>query len=326
MSNIESSAVKEKLKMSGNFPYVHLCQNSEMPWLEILMPAYNHAAFIEKAIKSILMQQTEYSYKIKIGEDCSTDTTRKIIMEYYEKYPDKIELYLWKKNVGPNKNFIELVKSCEGKYIAVLEGDDYWTDPLKLEKQISFLEKHEKYIGTAHNVRCVNVDGELLHRDFGLYPICEEHIYGKEQAIKLVMAAQTASLLYHNIWKCWEKEDVENFLGEDGNGDLKINIILGLLGDIYYFKDIMADHIRNFQGDSWTAKSYNRNMLWFLYLSYCVIQKYVKKYTNTSLGMKKIFDELFEESIIRLLSNHSKDNLNVYLRFLKKKIIRGLYI
>lgn len=296
---------------------------SEMESVDIIMLAYNHAEFIEDAIKSVLMQQTQYSYKIKIGEDCSSDSTRQIVMDYYRQYPDKIELYLWKENVGTNKNCSELLKSCKGKYVAFLEGDDYWTDPYKLEKQISYLEKHEEYIGTAHNVRCVDKNGELLHCDFGLYPVFEEHIYGMEQAKRFEMVAQTASLIYRNIWKSWEKEDIDVFCQCGGNIDLKSSILLGLSGNIYYFRDIMADHRRIFQGDSWTAKIYKKNMLWFEYASYCAIQEYIKSNADILLNTENKFQVLLEESGIRLLCKFNIENLKIYWKFLKRKMMGG---
>lgn len=299
---------------------IHKCENEDIPLVNIVMFVYNHAEFIEDAIKSILMQQTQYSYRIVIGEDCSTDTTRRIIMNYYEQYSNKMELYLWKKNVGGSKNGIEVLKGCKGKYIAVLEGDDLWTDPLKLEKQISFLENHEEYIGTAHNVRCVDRDGKLLHRDFGLYPIFETHIYGKEQAERFEMVAQSASLVYRNIWRNWSQKEFDDFFLSVGNGDIKLNVLLGMSGDIYFFRDIMADHRRVFEGDSWTAKSHDKNMLWLGFETCSAIQKYMKKYQKIFLSTKEILQSGHENSCIRLMCKCNKENLEVWWKFFVTKL------
>lgn len=303
--------------------FIYKCQHDDASEIDIIMLAYNHGEYIEKAIKSILMQKTSYLFKIKIGEDCSTDTTRQIVMDYYERYPDKIELILWKKNVGRKRNHMELAKKCKGKYIAYLEGDDYWTDPLKLEKQITFLEKHKEYIGTVHNVRCVDREGKLLHRDFSLYPICEEHIYGKEQAEKFEMAGQTASLLFRNIWKDWTQERLESLFLCEGNNDVKINMLLGMIGDVYCFKDIMADHRRVFHGDSWTANSHNKNMLWFRFSLCSTMKKYLEQNVGVSLDTDTIFQLLCEESVIKLLCDYNKENLNVWWQFFKRRILKG---
>lgn len=118
---------------------------NNQPLVSICMITYNHEKFISYALNSVLMQKVDFEYEIIIGEDCSTDDTRRIILEYYKKYPCKIKLILQKKNVGPVKNEYEVLSKCSGKYIAFLEGDDYWTDEYKLQKQIDFLETNSDY-------------------------------------------------------------------------------------------------------------------------------------------------------------------------------------
>lgn len=104
------------------------------------MITYNHEDYINQAIESIMMQKTNFLFELIIGEDCSTDNTRKICQKYKERYPDRIRLILPESNVGMMKNLIKTIEACNGKYIAMCEGDDYWTDSLKLQKQVDFLE------------------------------------------------------------------------------------------------------------------------------------------------------------------------------------------
>lgn len=118
---------------------------SETPDVSVAMLTYNHEKFIAQAIESVLMQETEYNFKIILADDKSTDSTRKIILEYQRKYPEKIKLILQSTNVGATKNNISLLENIEGLYIAALEGDDFWTDPLKLQKQVEFLENNLDY-------------------------------------------------------------------------------------------------------------------------------------------------------------------------------------
>jgi glycosyltransferase involved in cell wall biosynthesis len=113
--------------------------------VSICMITYNHEKYIAQAIDSVLMQKSNFDYEIVIGEDCSTDRTREIVLEYKVKHPDKIKLLLQDKNVGMMPNFIETLRACTGKYIAILEGDDYWTDTYKLQKQVDFLEINSDY-------------------------------------------------------------------------------------------------------------------------------------------------------------------------------------
>ena len=102
---------------------------------------YNQEEYVADAIEGFLMQKTDFDYEILIGEDCSTDNTRKIVEEYAAKYPDKIRLITSERNVGCRKKFTEGFSSnSKGKYIAECEGDDYWIDPYKLQKQVDYLE------------------------------------------------------------------------------------------------------------------------------------------------------------------------------------------
>lgn len=118
--------------------------------VSIFMITYNHEKYLEEALDSIIMQKTNFKFDIVVGEDFSTDNTRKILLKYYEKYPSEFKLLLHQKNVGAMQNQIETLKACTGKYIAMCEGDDYWTDPLKLQKQVDFLEENEDYCLTHH--------------------------------------------------------------------------------------------------------------------------------------------------------------------------------
>ncbi|MBJ7429339.1 MAG: glycosyltransferase [Bacteroidia bacterium] len=119
------------------------------PIVSVCLITYNHAKYIAQAIESVLMQQTNYEWELVIADDFSTDGTREIIKEYKTKYPEKIKLILQEKNVGANKNWIDLLSYPKSKYIAYFEGDDYWIDKNKLQKQIDFLESNPDY-GMVH--------------------------------------------------------------------------------------------------------------------------------------------------------------------------------
>ena len=121
-----------------------------MPLLSVFMITYNHEKHIAEAIESALMQKTSFKYEIVIGEDCSTDQTREIVLEYATRYADKVKPIYQERNVGANKNAASVREACKGKYIALLEGDDYWIDPLKLQKQVDFLEAHPDFSICSH--------------------------------------------------------------------------------------------------------------------------------------------------------------------------------
>lgn len=108
--------------------------------VSVWMITYNHERFISQAIESVLAQDTGFDYELVIGEDCSTDRTRDIVLEFQRRYPTRIRLLLQQENVGAGANAFDVLQACRGKYIAMLEGDDYWTDPQKLQLQVELME------------------------------------------------------------------------------------------------------------------------------------------------------------------------------------------
>mgnify|MGYP002784576026 CR=1 FL=1 len=119
--------------------------------VSVLVMTYNHANFIRKTIDSVLMQQVDFNYEIVISEDFSTDSTREIVIEYQEKFPEKICLILSHKNLHSNEVVARGITACKGEYIALLDGDDYWTSPHKLQKQVDFLANHPECSMCFHN-------------------------------------------------------------------------------------------------------------------------------------------------------------------------------
>ena len=116
------------------------------PVVSICCITYNHEKYIEETIDSFLMQETDFPFEIVIGEDCSTDNTRKIVEKYKEMYPNIIKLIVSENNVGMQANGQRTMEACIGEYMALCEGDDYWTDKNKLQIQKDFLESNPEYI------------------------------------------------------------------------------------------------------------------------------------------------------------------------------------
>lgn len=120
-------------------------QEKNKPTVSVFMITYNHEKYIAEALDSILMQEVDFHYEIVVGEDCSTDNTRNILLKYRDRFPNKFKLLLHDKNIGMMSNVIATMEACKGKYIAMIEGDDYWVDSLKLHKQVNFLENNSDY-------------------------------------------------------------------------------------------------------------------------------------------------------------------------------------
>ena len=110
--------------------------------LSVVMTTYNHERYIAQAIESVLRQQTDFRIEIVIGEDCSTDRTRAIAEDYAMQYPEAIRIITSAENVGWRKNYRRTIAAARGKYIAMLDGDDYFTHRKKLQMQVELLESH----------------------------------------------------------------------------------------------------------------------------------------------------------------------------------------
>lgn len=136
--------------------------------VSIFLITYNQEKFIGQTIQSILEQQIHFSYQLVIGEDCSTDNTRRICEKYASKYPEKIKLLPSERNLGLIQNFIRTYKDCDGKYVAICDGDDYWTDPLKLQKQVDFLENNPDYGIVFTSFNFLFTDGRIIEKDYSI--------------------------------------------------------------------------------------------------------------------------------------------------------------
>jgi len=126
-------------------------EEKSTPLLSVAVSVYNRDKYIARALDSILMQKVNFSYEMVVGDDFSTDDTRKILLTYQQKYPEKFVLLLPEKNQGALNNALQIYKNCKGKYIAILEGDDYWNYEYKLQKQIDFLEENNDYVACFHD-------------------------------------------------------------------------------------------------------------------------------------------------------------------------------
>ncbi len=123
--------------------------------LSICLITYNHEKYIREAIEGILIQKTNFDFELVIGEDSSSDRTRVICEEYAKKHPNLIKLLPKSKNLGMMPNFIRTYNACNGEFIALIEGDDYWTDPEKLQKQVDYLIQNPDCSLCAHDVNLI---------------------------------------------------------------------------------------------------------------------------------------------------------------------------
>lgn len=139
---------------------------SAKPLLSIIMITYNHEAYIAEAINGVLIQKTDFPIELIIADDCSTDQTLKIVREYQKKHPDLIRVLTAGENVGLQKNAQRCYNAGRGEFVAICEGDDYWTNPHKLQKQVNFLLANAEYAMCSHAVSTVFEEGVEPHNPF----------------------------------------------------------------------------------------------------------------------------------------------------------------
>lgn len=207
-------------------------ERSSKPFVGVLMLAYNHGRFIEQAIKSILMQKTNFKVQIFVAEDYSTDSTRQIILKYQKDYPDSFKVILQKQNVGALANLQSVLSNIEGKYIAVLEGDDYWIDPLKLQKQVDFLENNPDYNMTVGRFMYYFQDSKTFKKSRGFVSL------NKVLTLKDYLAynfSQAATFLFRN-----NLADFPEVFVHAHAGDQAVMIVATQDKKIKYFPDYFS--------------------------------------------------------------------------------------
>jgi glycosyltransferase involved in cell wall biosynthesis len=124
-----------------------------------LVMTYNHRPFIAAALESALAQRTRFAYELLVSEDCSTDGTREIVLDYARRHPDRIRLILSERNLRSNAVVARGIAAARGEFIALLDGDDAWTSSDKLQKQVDFLDAHPQCALCFHNAKVVHEDG-----------------------------------------------------------------------------------------------------------------------------------------------------------------------
>jgi glycosyltransferase involved in cell wall biosynthesis len=209
------------------------------PLVSIRCITYNHEKFITDAIEGFLMQKTDFSVEILIHDDASTDHTADIIRKYQEKYPHLIRAVFQSENQyqqGKKPSRI-LQNMCRGKYSALCEGDDFWIDPSKLQKQVNFLEANPEFTLCAHDINIVDENGAFLQRGSENYldRFNQEHVYDFDD-IALGRFFYTCSMVIRNEPVYPLPEWTQQVYG----GDYTTQLLAASKGRIKYFEDVMG--------------------------------------------------------------------------------------
>lgn len=212
--------------------------------LSVLMLVYNQERYIAQAVESVLAQQTDFEFEIVVGEDCSTDSTRAVLEGLAQEHPGRIRLLFRPANLGMLRNAADTLEACRGDYVAVLEGDDYWTDPEKLQKQVEFLEAHPECSCCCHAVEYVYDDGRPPER----FPRGVARFSGLDEFLRRNFV-QTCSLVFRRrLLPCYPE-----WFGELALGDQALCVLLLTQGKIGFLDKVMA-HYRVHSQSVWTPK------------------------------------------------------------------------
>ncbi len=203
------------------------------PKVSVAMVAYNQEKYIADAIQSVLMQETSFPYELVIGEDRSSDRTREIVLDFARQNADRVRLVLSDQNRGAWENFRQTLHACRGRYIALLDGDDYWTDPRKLQIQSDFLDAHDDFALCFHNARKLYESGQRPPT------LCLPDDPGRTVSISDLLARNfipTCSVMVRN----GRMGDLPDWTRTLGVGDWPFHVLNALHGKIAYLPDVMG--------------------------------------------------------------------------------------
>lgn len=213
--------------------------------VSVLCTAYNHEPYIKKCLEGFVNQKTNFKFEVLINDDHSTDHTPDIIREYEEKYPYIIRGFyqphnLYSQRINIQKNI--LLPKARGKYIAICEGDDYWTDPYKLQKQYDALEINKECHICTHSVELINESGELLNKC-----IPSQHINGNLLTSDQVLNEMAKDYSFHTssyffdaeMYRAYWRQDLD-FRTNADVGDGPILFYFSTMGEMYFFNECMS--------------------------------------------------------------------------------------
>lgn len=220
------------------------------PLVSVCCITFNHEKFIRDAIDGFLMQKTDFPIEIIIRDDASTDATAEIVRDYQSKHPEIIHTIMHTQNqytLG-KRAFPEVFKMARGKYIALCEGDDYWTDPLKLQKQVDFLKSYPECSSCFHKAAILNTDNRFSQ-------INKPSNYKKKFANIYQILSETSIFATCSMLVISDAiVDLPEWFRKMKMGDWGLTVISALKGKIGYIDEVMSVY-REHSGGVWTSRS-----------------------------------------------------------------------
>jgi glycosyltransferase involved in cell wall biosynthesis len=238
--------------------------DSKRPVVSVVMITYMHEALIGEAIDGVLIQQCNFDVELIIADDCSPDKTRAVV-ESFKEHPN----YKWinyirhDSNKGMMGNFIWAVEQASSKYIALCEGDDYWTDPLKLQKQLDFMEANEEYVCVGGKVKILDTRNETNKLQYG----AQYFEYSENQKISIEALLDKVKLPFHTSTYFFVRGALNLLLFESLfifsiSGDVPLLQMLNAKGSMYYINEEFGVQHHNSGGITRSAEHKGMNFLW----------------------------------------------------------------
>lgn len=251
--------------------------NDDKILVSIRCLVYNHEPYLRQCLEGFVMQKTNFRFEAIVHDDASTDGSAKIIREYAEKYPDIIKpIYETENQYSKHDGSLRCIvnSACKGKYIALCEGDDYWIDPLKLQKQVDFLESHPDYLLCGTNGLVLWDNGtnapEYFNRNFTSRELMPEDVIGK-------WPFPTASLMYRRELV----ELLSGFKCRTYNGDIRIILVALTNGRIWSLADVTTVYRKNYDANSSTNRvKAKKNRREFYFTQMINLYSAYNEYTN----------------------------------------------
>lgn len=290
------------------------------PLVSVKVTAYNHGKYIRQCLDGILMQKVNFPYEVLVHDDASPDDTADIIREYEARFPTVIKpIYQTENQYSKHDGTIGRIQNgrAKGKYMAQCEGDDYWTDPGKLQMQVDFLEEHEEYVGTAHNCRVVD-ENSVTTRDILPYPRFDKHKFTFDDVECSRLPGQTATLVYRNIFVKLESKTLEAYYAINFVGDRKLALLLTEIGDIYCFDEIMSSYrFVTTSGTSWSAQNAGKYLAIETLRGLISLWLFSKNYFSREYKVYSYIAYSFQVTALRIIKYHNRKNVLDLFRFIQ---------
>lgn len=214
--------------------------------LSVLVITYNHERFIAQALSSALAQRVNFDFEVIVADDCSTDGTRAIVMDFARRYPGKILPLLRERNLGMARNFGEALAACQGEYLALLEGDDYWIRQDKLQSQVDFLDAHPDHAVCCARAQFVD---ETAGGQPGIGPAIPSGSYAITDLFQTNLVV-TCTVMYRRA----SVGPLPDWFLTLRMTDWPLHILVGRAGKIHLMDEVMSVY-RIHPGGAWSSLS-----------------------------------------------------------------------